>query len=126
MELIETRIQRIYRFGNYVLYGFMIDCKKGYSYSVVNYSKESDFMSNAFGANDKLKFKKTAYITVKDRNIVSISNEYGETIIPELYYCYGGVMKTHNTEYINNELGMSTNEYINLVSKEIKGKALVK
>ena len=73
MEIIETKIQKIYVSNNCVTYSFMVDCNKGYAFSVVNYSRECDFMSNAFGASKKLKLGKTAYITLtNDKKILSI------------------------------------------------------
>ena len=42
MEIIETKIQKIYVSNNCVTYAFMVDCTKGYVFSVVNYSRECD------------------------------------------------------------------------------------
>lgn len=128
MELIETKIQKIYVSDNCVTYAFMVDYTKGYAFSVVNYSREFDFMSNAFGASKKLKLGKTAYITLnKDNKILSISNELGETIITTLTYDYAyGTVDTKNRDYIINELGTTMEEYALDVAKAIKGKSLTK
>ena len=128
MELIETKIGRIYVSNNCVTYGFMVDCKKGYAYTTINYSKESDFMSNYFGASRKLKLNKTAYLTLtSEGKILSISNAEGDTLIPEAYGYYEfGRVETKNDEYINNVLNMSVEEYTEKVENEIKGKILVK
>ena len=127
-EIIETKIQKIYVSNNCVTYAFMVDCTKGYAFSVVNYSRECDFMSNAFGASKKLKLGKTAYITLtKDNKILSISNELGETIITTLTYDYAyGTVDTKNRDYIINELGTTIEEYTLDVAKAIKGKSLTK
>ena len=128
MEIIETKIQKIYVSNNCVTYAFMVDCTKGYAFSVVNYSRECDFMSNAFGASKKLKLGKTAYITLtKDNKILSISNELGETIITTLTYDYAyGTVDTKNRDYIINELGTTMEEYTLDVAKTVKGKSLTK
>ena len=118
MELIETRIQKIYPSDNCITYAFMVDCTKGYAFSVVNYSRECDFMSNAFGASKKLKL---------GNKILSISNEFGDTIITTLTYDYAyGTVDTKNKDYIINELGTTIEEYTLDVEKAIKGKSLAK
>lgn len=128
MELIETKIQKIYSSDNCITYAFMVDCTKGYAFSVVNYSRECDFMSNAFGASKKLKLGKTAYITLtKDNKILSISNGFGDTIITTLTYNYAyGIVDTKNKDYIKSEFGITMEEYTLDVEKAIKGKSLTK
>lgn len=128
MEIIETKIERIITTDNCVIYGFTTDITNWYVFAVVNYSRECDFMSNAFGASKKLKLGKTAYITLtKDNKILSISNELGETIITTLTYDYAyGTVDTKNRDYIINELGTTIEEYTLDVAKAIKGKSLTK
>lgn len=128
MELIETNIERIITTDNCVIYGFTTDITNWYIFAVVNYSRECDFMSNAFGASKKLKLGKTAYITLtKDNKILSISNEFGDTIITTLTYDHAyGTVETKNRDYIINELGTTIEEYTLDVAKAIKGKSLTK
>jgi len=128
MELIETKIERIITTDNRVIYGFTTDITNWYIFAVVNYSRECDFMSNAFGASKKLKLGKTAYITLtKDNKILSISNEFGDTIITTLTYNYAyGIVDTKNKDYIKSEFGITMEEYTLDVEKAIKGKSLTK
>ena len=128
MQLIETKIQNIYESNNYVTYLFTVDCKTGYTFSAVNYSKERDFMSNAFGASNDLKLGKKAYLTLtSDNKIISISNEIGETIVTTLTYDqYNGVINTHNKDYILKEYNQTIEEYTLLIRNTINGKKLIK
>ncbi len=128
MEIIETKIEKINVSDNYVSYGFMVDYNNWYVFAIVNYSRECDFISNAFGATNKLKLGKTAYITLtKDNKILSISNELGDTIVPMLTYTHSkGTVDTKNNDYIINEYGITTEEYILEVKTIINGKSLTK
>ena len=65
MNIQETEIVGINYTNKVTIYTLEGKDKK-YYFSVLPYSKESDFISNTFGATHDLKLGKTAYITLND------------------------------------------------------------
>ena len=128
MQIIKTYIEVINSNSNYTMYSFMTDPKHGYPIYLVAYSKEKNFISNHFGATNEYVQNKLAYITLTSYNdILSISDEYGNTIIVEYYHDpLKGNSLTYNDEYIKNKYNMTTKEYIKLIKNNIKGNTLTK
>ena len=111
MNIQETEIVGINYTNKVTIYTLEGKDKK-YYFSVLPYSKESDFVSNAFGATHDLKLGKTAYITLNsDKEITSISSEK-ETCVIDL------IVNTKG-EYKNNSIS-NKEEFAKLIRYEIE------
>lgn len=122
MNILVTEIVRITRGKNCTLYLLSGD-KKDFVLGTLNYSKENDFMANAFGANDTLKLGKKAYIEVNDKDeIISIANKDCEVCVANFIVddIKGTYKYSDSKEFILNKYGVSVEEYMSMVKYEIK------
>ena len=127
MEIYKAKIIRMYRIANSTGYVFRIEnTDLTPVIDFLDYSNESDFMSNVFGANDKLKIGKEVYLTFNESKIMTITSENAETLLISAYANRTERVIPKNEEYINNVLGLTTNEYLDRIKSEVKGKCLKK
>ncbi len=127
MEIYKAKIIRLVRMLNSTGYVFRIEnTNLTPVVDFIDYSYESDFMSNVFGANDNLKIGKDVYLTFNGNKIMTITSENAETLLISAYANKSERVISKNEEYINNVLGLTTNEYLNKIKLEVKGKCLKK
>ncbi len=129
MEIYKGKIIRLYRVGNSTAYIFRLENSDLTPViAFLDYSYESDFMSNVFGASSELKIGKTVYLTFNKltNRVMTITSEKGDTLLVSAYANGVERVETRNSKYINNELGLTTEEFLNSIKLEVKGKCLKK
>lgn len=129
MEIYKGKIIRLYRVGNSTAYVFRLEnTDLTPVIAFLDYSCESDFMSNVFGSASELKIGKSAYLTFNKltNRVMTITSEKGDTLLVSAYANGVERVETRNSKYINNELGLTIEEYLNSIKLEIKGKCLKK
>ena len=129
MEIYKGKIIRLYRVGSTTAYVFRLEnTDLTPVIAFLDYSWESDFMSNVFGATSNLKIGKTVYLTFNKltNRVMTITSEKGDTLLVSAYANKVERVETRNIEYINNELGLTLEEYLNSIKLEVKGKCLKK
>lgn len=127
MEIYKGKIIRLYRVGNSTAYVFRLEnTDLTPVIAFLDYSYESDFMSNVFGASSELKIGKKVYLTFNKLNnkIMTITGNDGDTLLVSAYANGVDRVETKNIEYINKELGLTTEEFLNSIKLEVKGKCL--
>ena len=129
MEIYKGKIIRLYRVGNSTAYIFRLENSDLTPViAFLDYSYESNFMSNVFGASNELKIGKKVYLTFNKLNnkIMTITGNDGDTLLVSAYANGVDRVESKNTKYINKELGLTTEEYLNSIKLEVKGKYLKK
>lgn len=120
MNIEETKITNVSVNSKFTTYK-LENLDNIYYFSVLPYSKESDFFSNNYGATPELKLDKKVYIDVdKHNNIISLSNGDEVVIVSLRVNMYGEYKNTSYKTDIKDTLGLSIEEYNKLVKYEIQ------